>query len=208
LRGLADLLAPEARLKVVCSCTDGAAALEAARGLKPDIAIVDVRMPKVSGLRFLQAVRKEGLPTRIVLLSAQLGDAEIFDAVNGGASAIIFKDAATDNLLECVLAVLAGRSWLDGPAEVAYRRESESRERARKLWSLLTEREREVALLAARNVPNKQIAWQIGITEGTAKLHLNHIYAKLNIANRAELIGVIAPAIQLAADIQLNGSDE
>src|SRR5205814_2814535 len=111
LRALAELLSHDPHLRIVARCPDGATALDAATRLQPDLAIVDVKMPGLTGLQFLSAVQSAGLSTRVVLLTGQLGDDSIFDAVAGGVAALVFKDAVPDDLLGCIHHVLAGERW-------------------------------------------------------------------------------------------------
>ncbi|MCV0395638.1 MAG: response regulator transcription factor [Rhizobiaceae bacterium] len=196
LRGLVDLLAGEPRLKLLDPCRDGVAALGAVRRHRPDIAVVDVNMPGLDGLAFLRALRADGLPTRVILLTGELNDSGIFDALSHDLSGLVFKDAAPETLVDCIREVGAGRRWL--PAEIvgpAIARETDRREKGRHVWAALTDREREIAVLMARNISNKEMAHRLGITEGTVKIHLNRIYSKLNVPNRSALVSLIAPVV-------------
>jgi DNA-binding NarL/FixJ family response regulator len=192
LRGLVDLLADDPQFLVVRSCDDGLAALDAAKELTPDIAIVDFNMPRLNGLEFLKAVRAAQLPTRVVLLTAGLSDSDLFDVMANGPFGLVFKSAAADTLLACIRQVSAGKSWF--PAEgvdTAMAREAYRRERGLELWQSLTERERDIAVLAARNHSNREIARILSITEGTAKIHLHNIYSKLHLESRDALAALI-----------------
>jgi len=196
LRGLSDLLSQQGNITIVASCTDGISALEAARLYRPDVAVGDVNMPGMDGLAFLGAVTESGLPSRVVLLTAGLSDAQIYDAVSGGVAGLMLKDSASDMLLDCIARVCNGEQWLPPDlVDAAIAREGDRREKAREVWGSLTEREREIALLTTENLSNKDIARQLDIAEGTVKLHLNHIYAKLQIMHRASLVALVLSVI-------------
>lgn len=192
LRGLADLLAGDPQFLVVRSCADGLTALAAAKELTPDIAIVDFNMPGLNGLEFLNAVRAAHLPTRVVLLTAGLSDSDLFDVMASGPSGLVFKSAAADTLVACIREVSVGKQWFpaDG-VDTAMARETYRRERGLELWRSLTERERDIAVLAARNHSNREIARILLITEGTVKIHLHNIYSKLHLESREALAALV-----------------
>ncbi|WP_394888639.1 response regulator [Mesorhizobium sp. AaZ16] len=192
LRGLSGLLAEDSQILLVSICQDGSAALVTAKELAPDIAIVDFNLPGLSGLEFLKAVHSEQLPTRVILLTADLSDSDMFDVMASQPFGLVLKSAAADTLLACIHEVAAGRPWFpDENIDAAVARETYRRRRGIELWESLTERERDIAVLAMRNLPSKEIARILAITEGTAKIHLHHIYSKFHVANREALIVLI-----------------
>ena len=192
LRGLAGLLAEDSQTLLVRTCRDGLAALAATRELAPDIAIVDFNLPGLNGLEFLKAVHSEQMPTRVVLLTEGLSDSDMFDVIASQPFGLVFKSAAADTLLACIRDVAAGRAWFpDENIEAVVARETYRRRRGVELWESLTVRERDIAALAMRNLSNKEIARILAITEGTAKIHLHHIYSKFHVANREALIVLI-----------------
>lgn len=188
LAGVHGLLTASGAFEVVANLANGEAALSHIRDLAPQIAVLDINMPRLTGLDVLRAVRDEGLSTRIVLLTASVDDEQILHAVNNGAWGVVLKDAAGDELVECLTEVAAGRRWL--PADIiapALRRQEERGEVDEKIDAALTAREREIAGLVARGLSNKHISRTTGIAEGTVKIHLHNIYQKLNLANRTAL---------------------
>jgi DNA-binding NarL/FixJ family response regulator len=192
LRGLAALLAEDSQILLVGTCQDGSTALATAKELAPDIAIVDFNLPGLSGLEFLKAVLSEQLPTRVILLAGSLSDSDMFDVIASQPFGFVFKSAAADTLLACIRDVAAGKPWFpDHNIDAVVARETYRRSRGLELWQSLTERERDIAALTKRNLPNKEIARILAITEGTAKIHLHHIYSKFHVANREELIVLI-----------------
>jgi DNA-binding NarL/FixJ family response regulator len=189
LRGLAEVLANEPDFVVVSSSRDGDEALIAIRNHRPRIAVIDIQMPSIDGLQVLTRLKEEALPTRGVLLTAGLTDAQLFDALVAGAAGIVLKDLVEAALIECLREVAQGKQWfaptLVGPALA---REARRRQKWRRLSPTLTPRETEIIHYVAQGRSNKNIAHKISISEGTLKLHLNHIFRKLEVSSRSELV--------------------
>jgi DNA-binding NarL/FixJ family response regulator len=189
LKGICDFVGSQPGLELVARCIDGNDALAAIRTLKPDVALLDLAMPNLDGLGVLQAAAAENLPTRIMFLSAFVGTREIMSAMAQGAWGILVKDCAPDALLACVRKVAGGERHL--PYELLARaRDEESAGRGIPIEKLLTESEWLVAALAAQGLSNKQISRKLKITEGTAKIHLHHVFRKLNISSRTALANI------------------
>jgi DNA-binding NarL/FixJ family response regulator len=184
LDGLASLFAAENDVELVGRCANGEEALAFTRRDRPDVLVLDVRMPGRNGLDVLRALTEEKCPTRVVLLSAQMNDAEIASALRFGAVAILFKESASRKLLDCVRAVAAGEPWTSEGNVQAARERAGAGDRALKL---LTRRELDIVKMVAVGARNKQIAEHLGISEGTVKMHLHTIYEKLEISGRVEL---------------------
>ena len=192
LRGLTVLIDSHPEFKVVAAESNGTAALRAIIELAPDIAVLDLNMPEKTGLEVLRDAAEAKSSTKVVLLAATATDAEIFDVMSAGASALLFKDEATDRLIDCLRAVAAGEGWAArGRSQDQLARELSRRERWEHLEPLLTGRETEVVQLVVSGVANKDIAFQLNMTPGTAKVHLNNIFRKLKVASRAELISLV-----------------
>jgi two-component system nitrate/nitrite response regulator NarL len=192
LAGLERLLSVRSSFKVVATSQDGAAALKAIHELEPDIALLDINMPKLNGLDVLEAVEGSGLSTRTVFLTATATDAQLTKAVNHGAWGVMLKDSAADALLQCLEAVSSGERWL--PHELihpALQRDADRRESQVQLTEILTHREQEIAKLVAEGWSNKQIGKQVGISDGTVKIHLHNIYSKLCVMNRTALATLV-----------------
>ena len=191
LSGLTALIDSNPQFKVVAAESNGASALRAIADLNPQIAVLDLNMPEGTGLEVLQELRAREAATRVVLLAASATDAEIFDVMATGASGLLFKDEATERLIDCLQAVAAGRGWADtSRSQEPLERELGRRERWEKLEPLLTGRENEIVQLVVTGVATKDIAFRLNMTPGTAKVHLNNIFRKLNVSSRAELIGL------------------
>ena len=199
LRGLLNLIAGDGDFLVVATASTGKAILEAVRREVPDIAILDLNMPEMSGLEVLTAVEQEALPIRVLLLAATITDAEIFDAVSNGASGIILKESAPETLMDCLRELAAGRTWFsDRLIDDAMQREGLRRSRWRERAPALTARELQIVGLIVAGASNKDIAFRLQVSDGTAKVHLNNIFRKLAVGSRAQLIELAAGQVQPA----------
>jgi len=188
LDGLAQLFSMNDDIEVVLRCTTGEETLRAVRRAQPDVAVVDVKMPGLSGIEVLRQLHADGLAPRVVLLTAKMTDAEVIDAVRMGVGGIVLKEAAPREIVQCVRAVASGKQWLDQATvhtalDTMLRREA-GMEKARRV---LTKREVELVRMVATGLRNKQIADRLAISEGTVKMHLHSIYEKLGISGRVEL---------------------
>jgi len=175
--------------EVVAVCTDGNEALQAVRQHRPDILVLDLRMPGKSGLDVLREMAAEALPTRTVLLTATIEDAEVVEALRLGVGGVVLKEMAPASVVLCVRKVHAGEPWLEKKSaaralDKLIRRESGAREVA----GLLTTRELEIVRMLCRGLRNKEIATQLVISEHTVKVHLRNIYAKLEVDGRLALM--------------------
>lgn len=189
LAGLETLLQREPDISVIDRCVDGIETLRAVGKHKPDVLILDLRMPRVDGFTVLQQLRSEGMTTRVVILAAVIEDDDLLEAIRLGARAVVLKEMAPQFLVECVREVYAGGHWYEQRAVGAamdklVRRDAASKE----ISSLLSRREVDVARAVARGLRNREIAERLGIAEGTVKLHLHAIYTKLGVGGRTALI--------------------
>ena len=178
--GLSALLANESDLELVAEACDGAEALEMYEAHKPDVVLMDLRMPVMDGVDAIERIRKEHHDARIVALTSYDGDADIYRALNAGAYGYLLKDMLGTELVGAVRAAAAGKRVI--PPEVAARL-AEFTPRAD-----LTERETEVLQLAAKGMRNRDIATAIGRTHETVKVHLKHVMEKLQVHDRTEAV--------------------
>ncbi len=188
LDGLEQLFRLERDFKVLARCRDGDETLQAVRKYRPDVLILDIRMPGRSGLAVLREMKREKLPTRVVLLTAAIDENEALEAIRLRVSGVVLKEMAPQLLVKCVRKVHAGGQWIEkrsfGRAlETLLQREAG----ARQIAGLLTPREMEIVRLVASGLHNKEIAGNLLISEGTVKIHLHHIYEKLHVDGRLEL---------------------
>ncbi len=174
--GLAAMLNRQPDLEVIAAASDGASAVELFCRDLPDLALIDLRMPGLSGLDAIQAIRQRNPEARLVVLTTFEGDEEIYRALRAGARGYLLKDASLEELLDCIRAVHAGGSWL--PPKVAAKLAN------RLTSSDLSRRELEVLNLMVGGKSNKEIGEILQITEGTVKVHVNHILDKLGVNGR------------------------
>ena len=188
LHGVADVLRSNSDMNVVTVCSDGATALEAIRKWSPDVAVLDISMPGLTGLDVLASIAADSLATKVVLLAATASDDQIARAIAGGVQGFVLKEEALTDLVRCIRAVAEGRKWLPmALVNAALERETKRRSTSQRLTELLTIRERQVALLVADGLSNKEIGRRLELSEGTVKLHLHNIYQKLRVNNRTSL---------------------
>jgi two-component system, NarL family, nitrate/nitrite response regulator NarL len=189
LYGLVSLLGAENDFDVVASCCDGKKCIQAIRDLSPDIALLDIFMPGVTGLDILAAATSEHLSTRVVFLTAAAEDRDLIIAAARGAYGVVLKEAPPDVLVHCLRQVAAGRRLLpltscESPRLQEY---SNGNTTTENVLTALTERERQIMHLVSEGLSNKEVGRQLNISDGTIKVHLHHIYQKLAISNRTAL---------------------
>jgi DNA-binding NarL/FixJ family response regulator len=189
LNGLENLFLLEKGFEVLASCAEGVAAMQAVRQFRPDVAVLDISMPGMSGLEVARKIREEKLPTRVVLLTAALKDEEMIEAVRLEVPGVVLKEMAPQFLVQCIRKVHAGEQWIERRSakqvmEKMLRRETGAREVA----AILTPREIELVRMVARGLRNKEVADKLCISEGTVKVHLHNIYEKLNVEGRMALL--------------------
>ncbi|MBX3738014.1 MAG: response regulator transcription factor [Candidatus Didemnitutus sp.] len=178
--GLVALINTEPGLRVVAEADDGDKVVALYEQLRPELVLMDVRMPGRNGHDALRQIRRLAPDARVLMLSAFDGDEEIHTALEAGAQGYVLKSATDKELIPAIHAVAAGRRWI--PRDVA------SRLKSRQLYEQLTPREIDVLNALARGLANKEIADRLGISEYTTKDHLKSILAKLRVADRTQAV--------------------
>lgn len=173
-------------LKVVAVCADGREALERVRELHPQMALVDLHMPELSGLDLLDTLRQEELDTRVVILTGQLESDQVYRAVELGAAAVLSKLVEPEVLLDTLREVAAGRTVLSGEAQALLA--GAVRDRRNDDRPILTDREREVLARIAEGGSVADIAADIHLSSSTVKSHLESLYRKLDVSDRAAAV--------------------
>ncbi len=181
--GLTGMFASEDGIEVVAEAANGADAVRRARALRPDVILMDLRMPELDGVSAISALAREGVGSRVLVLTTYDSDGDVLPAIEAGATGYLLKDAPRAELLRAVRAAAAGQSVLS-PA-VASRLLTQVRAPAAEG---LSERELEVLTLVARGATNRDAAQALLISEATVKTHLLHIYAKLSVSDRAAAV--------------------
>lgn len=180
--GLVALINTEPNLKVVGEADNGEQAVQRFESLRPDVVLMDLRMPGKSGHEATRLIRRLAADARVLMLSAFDGDGDIHAALEAGAQGYVLKSATGEELIPAIQAVAMGRRWI--PQDVA------SRLKSRNSYEQLTAREIEVLNELARGLANKEIADTLKISEYTAKDHLKSILAKLRVADRTQAVTV------------------
>lgn len=189
LHGLRQLFERQDDFTVVACCADGASALASVRTDRPDVLVLDLRMPGLGGLAVLRALSAEGIDCHSVLLTAAVRDEEVVEAVKCGVKGIVLKESSADALLDCVRRVARGESWIERETVTrAFRRVIERGSGSGNADQTLTPREVEMVRMVAQGLRNKVIAERLSISEGTVKVHLHNIYEKLGVDGRLELV--------------------
>jgi DNA-binding NarL/FixJ family response regulator len=181
--GLSGMLGGEDGFEVVGEAENGADAVRRARALKPDVILMDLRMPKLDGVAAIAALAREGVSARVLVLTTYDADADVLPAIEAGATGYLLKDAPQGELFRAVRAAARGESVLS--PTVASRLLAQVRAPAE---DSLSERELEVLALVAQGTTNREAASQLLISQATVKTHLLHIYAKLGVGDRAAAV--------------------
>jgi two-component system NarL family response regulator len=180
--GVANIINLEPTLEVVAEAANGQDAIEAYRIQKPDVVLMDLRMPGIEGVEAVRRIREMDPQARVIVLTTYDADEDIARALQAGAKAYILKDIAADALIACIRDVLTGKTYL-APAAAAKLAE-------RVTQVQLTPRELAVLRLLANGNSNKEIASALEIAERTVKTHLGHLFEKLSVTSRTEAVRV------------------
>src|SRR3989475_3945812 len=180
--GLVALIKQEADMDVVAETGDGQQAVELWKQHRPDVTLMDLRMPGLEGVDAIYAIRAADPNARIVILTTFDGDEDIYRGMRAGAKSYLLKDVRREELFQCIREVHAGRTFVPPAiaAKLAERLPAEE----------LTSREREVLRLLAEGKPNKLIGAALSISEVTVKSHVQAVFRKLNVLSRTEAIAI------------------
>jgi len=176
--GLAAIIRTQPDMSVVGQAADGAEAVGLFRKLRPDITLMDLRMPRMSGVEAIQAIRKEFPDSRFIVLTTYKGDEDIHKALSAGAQGYLLKGMSHETLIDAIRSVHASLRYLPRPVlETLASRPPKFQ---------LSAREMEILRLIVKGLSNRQIAEQLGIGEGTVKWHVNIILGRLGVRDRTQ----------------------
>ncbi|MDT4958891.1 MAG: hypothetical protein QOF87_1130 [Pseudonocardiales bacterium] len=194
-------------IAVVGEADDGNAAVRRATELKPDVVLMDVRMPGLDGIAATEAILAAGVPTKVLILTTFDLDQYVYAGLRAGASGFLLKDVPPSELISAIRSVAAGdaviapaatRRLLDSFTELLPN--PEQKQRQQDLLSSLTEREREVFFEVAAGASNAEVAAGLHMSEGTVKVHVGRILAKFDLRDRVQIVvlgyesGLITPS--------------
>jgi DNA-binding NarL/FixJ family response regulator len=190
--GFRMILDAEEDIEVAGEAENGSDALAQTRQLRPDVILMDIRMPGLDGIAATRQIVAEGLPSRVLMLTTFDEEGIVYDAMKAGASGFLLKTAPPAKLTDAVRTIAAGESLL-APAitrrlveEFVRRPPPGQAEQGQ--FAELTEREREVLRLIARGLSNAEIAAELVVSEATVKTHVNHVLQKLNLRDRVQAV--------------------
>lgn len=181
--GLRGMFSADPRFEVLGEAGDGAEAIAAGEKLRPDVILMDLRMPRTDGVTAIKELAKRGVPARVLVLTTYDTDSDVLPAIEAGATGYLLKDAPREELFRAVEAAARGQAVLS-PA-VATRLMGQMRQPASEP---LSQRELEVLELIAQGSTNREAAKALFISEATVKTHLLHVYAKLGVNDRAAAV--------------------
>ena len=182
--GVANIINQEQDLFVVAEAANGVEAIEAFERYRPDVTLLDLRMPVMEGVEAVRQIRQRDPGARVIVLTTYDTDEDITRALKAGAKAYVLKDITASALIACIHDVLAGKTYL-APTAAAKLAEGVARVQ-------LTPRELATLRLMADGRSNKEIAGELGISERTVKTHLGHLFEKLGVTSRTEAVKVAA----------------
>jgi len=189
--GIRNLLGAEHGFEVVGEASDGAQAIELYNTLRPDVLLLDLRMPQKSGIEVVRAIRKESPNARILIVTSYQTEEEIYQVLNAGALGYILKDTGREMLIKAILSVHAGKRWISPHVQRQFA--------DRILRQPLTTRELEVLRLLARGLTNREIASVYSISPSTVKNQVSSLLSKLEVSDRTEAVsfclarGIVQP---------------
>ncbi|MBL7258521.1 response regulator [Paractinoplanes lichenicola] len=181
--GLRGMFSADPRFEVLGEAGDGAEAVTAAETLRPDVILMDLRMPRTDGVTAIRELAARKVPARVLVLTTYDTDSDVIPAIEAGATGYLLKDAPRDELFRAVEAAAQGQAVLS--PVVATRLMGQMRQPAA---APLSQREIEVLALIAKGKTNREAARQLLISEATVKTHLLHVYAKLEVSDRAAAV--------------------
>ena len=184
--GVVRAMKETGRIQVLAEVGDGRAALEAIREHKPAVALLDYRMPELDGLAVVTAVARDGLTTRVLLLSATEDPATVYEALSAGAAGYLTKESDRDEIVAAVISCAKGGGYV--PPNMAGGLANELRQRARGDATLLSPREAEVIKLIAQGHSVPDIAKQLHLAPTTVRTHVQRLYEKLGVSDRGAAV--------------------
>ena len=185
LVSLEGVVRSRSELELVARAATGDEALQAARAERPDLAVLDVQMPGLSGLEVLEAMKRDALPTRVLFVTGTVDPASAYDLVQAGAAGVLEKDATPDMIGDALLRIAGGETVLAPSVQVALVTGVQAR---REPAITLSPREHDALRGLARGLTGPQIAAELHVSPSTVKTHLQRLYERLGVSDRAAAV--------------------
>ena len=180
LAGIKYMLSRDSEMDVVATSDDASAAIDFVRTYRPDVLLLDIRMPGTSGLEALDAILAAEPDAKVAMLTTSEAEEDVYRSMTHGARGFIRKDARATEVIAAVKAVAAGQTYLPENMKAIFEMRAEQK--------TLSPREIEVLTLAAKGLQNSEIARIVGFSVNTLKYHLKNAYCKLDVTNRTEAV--------------------
>ena len=186
--GLGRLLNEDSRVEVVGQALDGADAVKQALKLKPDVVLMDLKMPNVDGIEATRQITEADPTIKVLILTTFETDSNVIQALKAGASGYVLKDSSPDAIASSVVAVMSGERVMAGAVANRVLQMLTGATTPKEFYDGLTNREIEILKLLANGMANKQIAYRLKISEKTVRNHVSNTYEKLGIYDRAQAV--------------------
>jgi two-component system nitrate/nitrite response regulator NarL len=183
VQGLSSVLEAQREFKIVARCADVASCIEAIRMFKPHITIAGISMPGIGGLEILAFANSEDASTRVVLFATAVEERDLQTLAGAGAYAVLPQDVDLDILVQVLRQVAGGQKQRSSDRGASEKQSTI----VEKVAPALTDRERQIMRLVSEGLSNKEIGRRLNLTDGTIKVHLHHIFQKLDVTNRTAL---------------------
>jgi DNA-binding NarL/FixJ family response regulator len=184
--GLARLLAGDSRIEIVGEAGDGAEALKAVGSLKPDVVLMDIKMPNLDGIGATREITANHPDVKILILTSFDADAQVIQALKAGANGYLLKNSSLESVVSSLLAVMSGERVMASAVANRVLEMLTGSTSTKEFYDGLTAREMEILKLLAGGMANKQIAFQLTISEKTVRNHVSNMYEKLNVFDRTQ----------------------
>lgn len=186
--GLARLLDVDARVTVVGQASDGTEAVKMAASLKPDVVLMDIKMPNLDGIEAARRIISEDPKVKVLMLTTFEADNHVIQALKAGASGYVLKDSQVEAIVSSVLAVVAGERVMASAVANRVLEMLTGTTTPKEFYDGLTAREVEILKMVAAGMANKQIAFKLKISDKTVRNHVSNMYEKLNIYDRSQAV--------------------
>ena len=186
--GLARLLDIDARVSVVGEAVDGLEAIKLSQSLKPDVVLMDIKMPNLDGIEATRRIVAENPKVKVLMLTTFEADNHVIQALKAGASGYVLKDSQPGAIVSSILAVVAGERVMAGAVANRVLEMLTGATTPKEFYDGLTAREVEILKMLATGMANKQIAYRLKISEKTVRNHVSNMYEKLDIYDRAQAV--------------------